>query len=92
MRFLLVAGDGGLHRRRGEEEGEKPSLIHSVSCFLLAAAREPTRRQWRWCVEETRVHCSYSSRSLPDTVMLVQKAIPVISDCFGANFCNFKIG
>jgi hypothetical protein len=25
------------------------------------------------------------------TVSGLQKAIPVISDCFGANFCNFKI-
>jgi len=78
----LVAGDGGLHRRRGEEEGEKPSLIHSVSCFLLAAAREPTRRQWRWRVERTRRHCSWCPwlhRNVPSKFQDFLEAVFVIS-------------
>jgi hypothetical protein len=50
-----------------------------------------TCRQPRWRVEETRDHCSYSSRSLPDTVLLVQKAIPVNSRLFWGFYCNFHV-
>jgi len=40
--FFFFAGDG---------ESDP-----TVSRFFLAAAREPTRRKWRRCVEETRRH------------------------------------
>jgi hypothetical protein len=51
VRFLLVAGDVDLHRRRGKEEGEKSKQIHCL-LSLLAAAHETTRRQWRGRVEQ----------------------------------------
>jgi hypothetical protein len=58
---------------------------------LSAAAREPTRRQPRWRVEETCDHCSCSSRSLPDTVLVMQKVFPVNSILFWGYYCNFGL-
>jgi hypothetical protein len=35
------------------------AVTNPLSCLdFLAAAREPTRRQWRWPMEKTRRHCS----------------------------------
>jgi hypothetical protein len=54
--FSTFTDDGDPHRRRGSEEGRKPNQI---PCFLgfLTVAREPTRRQWWWRVEQTCRHC-----------------------------------
>jgi hypothetical protein len=49
-------GDGGHHRRQGREEEKKLSKTHLFLEFF-AAAHEPTRRQWRRLVGETRRHC-----------------------------------
>ena len=47
-------------RKGGGEEAEPDSTVFS---FFLTAAREPTRRQWRWCVDPRAGHCSYTPRS-----------------------------
>jgi hypothetical protein len=66
----------------GAEWKRRRSRVRSNWCSgMSAAARGPTCRQWRGRVEQMRRHRSG-----------LLKAIPVISYCFGANFCNFKIG
>jgi hypothetical protein len=59
------------------EEGRKPFRISPVA-VLFSAAREPTRHQWRPCVEQTRHRCSYSSRGPLQFL-----------DILGTCFCNF---
>jgi len=59
--------------RREEDEPDPPS-----SCIFHAAAREPTRCQWRRHVEEMHRHC-----------FLVQEAFLAVSWIFRGLLCNF---
>jgi len=52
--FFLVCRSPSVQKGRGEEAVYRPPVF--------AAAREPTRRQWRWRVEETRRHCSRAQK------------------------------
>jgi hypothetical protein len=67
LRFCCFTGHGvvaGAERKRRRSQSRLP-------CFpvTFAAARESTRRQWRWRMEGTRRHCSYRSRRFPSTVI-----------------------
>jgi len=59
--FGCFAGNGAVHGRQEGEEGRKP-LRTSPRLLDFAAARELTRRQLRWRVEQTRRRSSCSSR------------------------------
>ena len=79
MRFLLVAGDGGLHRRWGEEEGEKPRQIHPASCSCLRRRVNPRAASEGGAWEDA-----------PELFMRVQKSFPAISGVLRDHFVNFK--
>jgi hypothetical protein len=80
---------------RGEEVVADPP----VCLDFTAAARESTRRQWRWRVEETHRHCSRAQkpsatapapRNLPATVPADSKGLPrSFLLFFRSGFCNF---
>jgi hypothetical protein len=59
--FLLLQITVAVTAGEESEEGRKPFRISPVA-VLFSAAREPTRHQWRPCMEQTRHRCSYSSR------------------------------
>ena len=64
---------------RGEEAEPDPA----VSSFSPAAAREPTRRQWRWRLEKTRRHCLVAPETLLNTVPACRRGPLKIPDCVG---------
>jgi hypothetical protein len=90
MCVFPFAGNGDSHSQQRREGKKKARQICPFPVIVSSGAwtHAPPVATARG---ETRRYCSGSSISLPDTVLLVQKAIPVILDCFGANFCNVKI-
>jgi len=78
--FGCFAGNGVAHSRQKGEEGRKPLRI-SPRPLDFAAAREPTRRQWRGHVEEMRRHCSNAQKPSSHSSCRFQRAsshFPVI--------------
>jgi hypothetical protein len=78
----LTTGREGKRRRSWARPTRSP-----VFC---AVAREPTRRQWRWLVEETRRHCSCAQKpSL--TLFWPAEGLPCNFRLFWGYYCNCNV-
>jgi hypothetical protein len=76
LRFLVFCRSSPARKGRREDVVSDPP-----ACLdFLAVVREPTRRQWRWRVEETCHHVFATSKGCPTLFFF---------EFFGVYFVNF---